>query len=222
MPLAPSESSKTRIVVQALLARSGRTFAQELGIDVAKNMPRELFKLLVFALLSATRISNKLAMRGTLALFEHGWTTAQDMAAATWRQRTDTLDRSGYARYDESRSRYLGETTALLIEHYGGDLRRLREEAHRDPGRERELLRQFKGIGDVGVDIFFREAQAAWNELYPFADHKALRAADRLELGRDAHTLGLLVPRQDFPRLVAALVRCDLENAYEEFVATST
>jgi hypothetical protein len=40
--------------------------------------------------------------------------------------------------------------------------------------RECKLLKEFKGIGDVGANIFCREAQIAWDELYPFADRKAL------------------------------------------------
>jgi hypothetical protein len=62
----------------------------------------------------------------------------------------------------------------------------------------------------VGVDIFFREVQGVWDELYPFADKLALRAAERHGLGKDAVALSKLVPRDDFPRLVSALVRDEL------------
>lgn len=50
------------------------------------------------------------------------------------------------------------------------------------PDRERELLTKFKGIGQVGDDIFFREVQVAWDELYPFANKKAIAAAKKLDL----------------------------------------
>lgn len=63
----------------------------------------------------------------------------------------------------------LGDTTTLLLERDGGDLRRLRQEVERDLGEERRLLKEVKGIGDVGVDIFFREAQREWVEVRPFA-----------------------------------------------------
>jgi hypothetical protein len=49
-----------------------------------------------------------------------------------------------------------------LLDRYRGDLRRLRAEAGQDPQRERQLLKVVKGLGEVGVDIFFREAQVAW------------------------------------------------------------
>jgi hypothetical protein len=136
------------------------------------------------------------------------------MATATWVQRVKVLNTHGYARYDEKTSRSLADTSALLLEKYGGDLRKLREAAKRDPTRERELLRECKGIGDVGVDIFFREAQVIWDEIYPFGDQRALRAARRLGLPVDAKSLARFVPRAQYVRLIAALVRVDLAKAH--------
>lgn len=208
-------------VVQTLLERHGRSFAAELGVDPAKNTPAPLFRLLCFALLASTRISADIAMRAAHTLADQGWTSAEKMAASTWRERTDTLNRSGYARYDESTSRMLGDTAALLVEQYGGDLRKLRERANYEPAAERKLLKQCKGIGDVGAAIFCREAQAAWDEWYPFADKLALRAADRLGLETDAQALARHVPREDFARLVAALVRCDFARDHEDIRATA-
>jgi hypothetical protein len=42
-------------------------------------------------------------------------------------------------------------------------------------------------MGDVGVDIFFREIQLAWDELDPFRDEKARRvdALVRADLAGD-------------------------------------
>jgi hypothetical protein len=109
----------------------------------------------------------------------------------------------------------LEDMASLALDRWGGDLRKLRDEAERDPGRERRLLKQFKGVGDVGVDIFFREVQVAWDELAPFADRRALKAAERLKLGKDAAALQKLVGEGDFPRLVAGLIRVELEDDYD-------
>ncbi|MFW6059315.1 MAG: hypothetical protein ACODAQ_03990 [Phycisphaeraceae bacterium] len=204
-----------RKVAQAVLATYGRTFAEELGISVDRNTPSELFKLLVAAMLFSTRISNRLATQAARALFKQGWTTPAKMAGATWRQRTDVLNRAGYARYDESTSRMLGDTADHLLRRYQGDLRRLRDEAERDPQRERELLKQCKGIGDVGADIFCREAQVAWTELRPFVDKKARQAAERLGLPTEPRALARLVRQDQVAALVAGLVRCDLAKDYE-------
>lgn len=207
-------------IADAVLERFGTTFAEELKLDPAADTPANLFGMLVFALLSSTRISHTLAIAGAHALRDAGWTTVQKMADSTWRERTDTLNAAGYARYDESTSRYLGDTCEHLLEAYGGDLRKLRDAAERDPSRERELIKGCKGVGDAGCDIFFREAQASWDELYPFADKRALEAARRLDLGDDPESLTRYADEPlRFARLVAGLVRCDLKDAYDELLS---
>jgi endonuclease III len=197
-------------IIDALLEHHGKTYAAELGIDLGKGTPSALFRWLCASILLSARISGDLALQAARALSAKGWRTADKMAAATWEQRTRTLNQAGYARYDESTSRMLGDTAQMLLDRYGGDLRKLREAAERDPAQERKLLKQCKGLGDVGVSIFFRETQLAWDELYPFADERALRTAERLGLEGDAKALAKGLPRQEFPRLVAALIRVGL------------
>ncbi|MFP4536763.1 MAG: hypothetical protein ACLFPA_00530 [Dichotomicrobium sp.] len=208
-------------VRETLLKRYGQTFAAELGIPVARNTPSPLFMLLCAALLYSARIRAEAATHALKALFAQGWTTPKKLAESTWEERVKVLNTHGYARYDESTARMLGETADFLLCEYDGDLRKLREEAGRKPSKERTRLKAFKGVGDVGVNIFFREVQLAWPELYPFADKAALSAAKRLGLGGSAAELAELVPREEFPRLVAALVRVHLAKAHEEFAAPS-
>ena len=200
---------------RALLDRHGRTFADELGIDVAKNTPAPLFRLLCAATLMSARISSRIAVDAARSLAKHGWRSPQKLAGSTWEQRVKALNEAGYARYQERTATMLGELTDHLLDRYGGDLRELRDEAGRDPRAERKLLKEFKGLGDVGVDIFFREVQVAWDELAPFADKRALDAARRLKLPKDATKLAGLVGDKDFPRLVAALVRVELDDDYD-------
>jgi hypothetical protein len=202
-------------IIDVLLERHQRTYAAELGIDLAQGTPSVLFRWLCAAILLSARIGAKQAMQAARALADQGWTTAEKMAGSTWEERTRTLNRAGYARYDESTSRMLGDTAGMLLERYGGDLRKLREAAGREPARERELLKQCKGLGDVGVSIFCREVQQVWDELYPFADERALAAAGRLGLESDAQALAQRVSKQEFPRLVAALIRVSLAKDFE-------
>lgn len=198
-----------------LLQRHGQTFAEELGFDLNRNTPSTLFRLLCFALLASARISHNIAVEAARTLSQQKWNTARTMAESTWRQRTDTLNRAGYARYDESTARMLGDTAERLLDEYRGDLRKVREVANRDAAAERKLLKQFKGVGDVGVDIFFREVQMVWEEVYPHADRRVLKAASKLGLGNDAKDLARLVDsRGDFTRLTAALVRIELAGGY--------
>lgn len=204
-----------KAIVQAALDRYGQTFSHEVGAKPEKNTPAELFQSLVVALLCSARISGRIAVTSAKALFDAGWTTPRKMADATWKQRVDVLNHAGYARYDESTSRMLGETCELLLSEYDGDLRKLREAADRDPAKIRKRLKAFKGIGDAGCDIFFREVQTAWPELYPHADRRVLAAAKKLDLGDDAATLKRRVDMEEFPRLAAALIRIDLDDAYD-------
>lgn len=204
--------------VAALLERHGRLFSAEAGVDLSRNSPSALFRWLCFSLLASARISADIAMRAAQALADEGWTTADKLADSTWRERTDVLNRAGYARYDESTSRMLGDTVALLLDEYGGDLRKLRAHAERDAEVERKLLMQCKGIGEVGADIFFREAQIVWDEHYPFADKVALRAAAKLDLGHNGKALAAHVDAGDYPRLVAALIRAELAGDHDEIL----
>jgi endonuclease III len=216
-----AKPSKDRIVA-TLLERHGRTYAEELGIRLERGTPSVLFRWLCAATLLSARIGAEAAMQATRALAKQGWTTAEKMAATSWEQRTRTLNEAGYARYDESSSRMLGDTAELLLDKYRGDLRQLRAAAERDPQRERTLLKECKGIGDVGADIFCREAQVAWDELFPFADRRALQAAGRLGLDDDAGRLAKRVSRKDYPRLLAALVRTGLAKDFDEVLEAAS
>ncbi|MEQ8897240.1 MAG: hypothetical protein RID23_09115 [Roseovarius sp.] len=205
----------TTATTDRLLQRHGRTFCDELGINIDRNTPSPLFRWLVASILFSSRISAANAVRAARALSDAGLTTPDKMASATWQDRVDILGANGYKRFDESYSRNLGDAADMLGETYQGDLRNLREAAHRNPDEMRHRLKAFKGLGDTGVDIFYREVQSAWPELHPFADHKALQAAEKLGLPKTAKGLAGRVSEADFPRLVAALVRTDLEKDYE-------
>jgi len=194
----------------ALLRRHGTTFAAELGVDPARNTPVPLFRWFCAALLMSAPISAKIALAAARALAEAGWTTAGKMADSRWKDRVKVLNGAGYGRYDERTARMLGEAAEMLRDRYGGDLRRLRARAGRDPQAERRLLKQFKGIGDVGADIFLREVQTAWDELHPFADGRVLKAAHEFGLPDTAEGLAGLAGQDDLPRLLAALIRADL------------
>ena len=203
-----------KAVAEELLNRHGRTFAEEIGIDVEAGTPAPLFQLLYASVLFSTRISAKIAASGTKALIEAGWTTPTKMQESTWRQRTDVLNRAGYARYDESTSRMLADMTDYLISTYDGDLRNLREAAHGKPEGVRARLKEFKGIGDAGADIFLREVQVAWTEFCPFVDKKAQKGADALGLNTDTASLKRYAgdDPHDIARLIAAMVRSSLEH----------
>ncbi len=71
-----------------------------------------------------------------------------------------------------------------------------------------------QGFGDVAVNIFCREAQEAWEELFPFADDRTLKLAAEHGLPDDAAKLAELVDndKHKFVRLLAALIRSNLRK----------
>jgi endonuclease III len=201
-----------RAVVDELLSRHGRTFAEDLEADVPADTAEAMFRLLVFATLASARIRTAAAVEASNALFAKGWTSPRALAETTWEQRVQVLNQNGYARYDESTARVLADSCHYLLDTYDGDVRELRDAAEHDIDRERELLLRIKGIGPVGADIFLREAQAGWDELIPFMDARTRKNARELGLPDDPRDLLDEVEREEFPRLVAAIVRSRLEH----------
>lgn len=206
----PSKSQ----IAQAVLDHHGQTFADELDIDFDQGSAA-LFRMLCAAILFSTRIQNELARSAARALADAGWTTPASLASASFADRVNVLNQSGYARYDESTASTLATTASQLVESYDGDLNNLREQANSDPRTERGALKRFKGLGDVGCDIFFREVQVTWPELFPFADKRALKTADRLGLEADAFGLCELVGSDRYPALVAGLVRTAIARDFD-------
>lgn len=209
-------SQEREETVRRVLEAFPRTYAEEAGVTV-RDKPQPLFQLMVFALLASARIRADVATAATKALWDAGWTTPEKMVGATWEQRTKVLNESGYARYDESTSRMLADSSQLVLDRWGGDLRKLRDEAGRDRDAERKLLQELKGIGPAGAGIFAREVQAVWSEQHPSVDDRALDVARRLDLGDTPDAVARLVPQADLPHLVDALVRIGLAKSYDDF-----
>lgn len=199
-------------VARVLLLEYGPSFAEEAGVRV-QDAPASLFQLLVLALLSSARIRRSIAAKAARGLFAAGLKTPRRMADATWRRRVQLLDEAGYAHYDERTSTQLYRASTRLLTEHGGDLRRLREETKGDPAALRAALNRFEGIGDVGVDIFFREVQLVWRELYPFVDERARCAATRLGLPRRRGALEALVGQAELPVLLDAALRATSRRA---------
>jgi hypothetical protein len=132
--VVPRHSDEAKQIVAALLAMHGRTYCDELAINIARYTPSVLFRWLCPTLLFSARINASVAIAAA----------ARKMAASTWEERTHVLNAAGHARYHESTSAKLGEASALLLDRC--DLRRLRERAGRDAEEEHRLIQEFKRI----------------------------------------------------------------------------
>ncbi|GLJ91765.1 endonuclease [Streptomyces poonensis] len=202
-------------VVRELTAAEGRTYAEEAGIRL-RDTPQPLYRLLVLSCLLSARIRSSTALAAARALFEAGFGSPRAMADATWQQRVDALGRGGYRRYDERTSTQLGDGARLVLDRWGGDLRRLRKEADGDVGELDRLLQKVPGIGPAGAAIFLREVQRVWPEPAPYLDGKALSGARRLGLPDDPRQLLKRAGDIEPAVLAAALVRAALDKQVVE------
>ena len=126
-------------------------------------------------------------------LFASGWTTPQRMREAPRSGVIRALGRGGYRRYDERTTTQLRDAAQLVIDRYGGDLRRLAEEANDDVRAAARLLQEVKGIGPTGASVFLREVQAVWPSIRPYLDDRARAGARRVGLPEDPELLAALV-----------------------------
>jgi hypothetical protein len=193
-------------VAAAVLARYGRTFAEEAGIRLTDE-PAPLFQLLVLAQLLSARIGAGVAVATAGELFAAGWTTPARLGGAGRGSVVSALGRGGYRRYDERTATLLREMATLVLNRYGGDLCGLAAAAGEDAGAAALLVQEVKGIGPTGAAVFLREVQAVWPWLGPYLDDRAREGARRVGLPDDADELARLVAGNDLARFAAGLVR---------------
>ncbi|MBX6357339.1 MAG: hypothetical protein IRZ05_15990 [Micromonosporaceae bacterium] len=210
-----------RRLARAVRSRMGRGFAEESGFRVIGN-PASLFQILYLSVLLASDRNYPRAVRTARMLRDRGWESAAAMAGSLHDERAALIRTAGRRRDADRLAATLGDLAQKIVDRYRGDLRRLRTEAKRDPGRERELLKKLPGVTDRAVDNFFQEVQVLWQEVAPFVDRRALAAARKLDLGRTVADLAGLAKARESERLAwlaGALVRVDVENRYDEIRA---
>ncbi|GAA4861114.1 hypothetical protein [Actinomycetospora straminea] len=222
-------TEEQKLTARAVLEREGRGFAEEIGLGRTDN-PASLFGLLVAAVLVAPRGEATGPARAAHEVTNR-WHTASDLAAANEQDVAKELGAAveGFDRdddRDDSASADAGTLVALassLSADWGGDLRTLRDEAGRDPARERELLTALPGVDDAVADVFLREVQVLWEEVSPFADTRALRAAATLGLGETAADLARYGSgAEKTGRLAGALARIEVEGSHDEVRRTTS
>jgi hypothetical protein len=205
----PTDGLANEAVAGMVLARHGRTYAEEAGIGLTDE-PVPLFRLLVLTQLLSARIGARVAVATAAELFTAGWTTPQALRNAERGSVVAALGRGGYHRYDERTATQLRDTASLVLTRYDGDLRALAAAAGEGTGRASALVQQVKGIGPTGAAVFLREVQAVWPWVRPYLDERARSGARRVGLPDDAGELAGLVGRDELARFAAGLVRVSL------------
>jgi endonuclease III len=204
-------------VVQRLLDVAGTTYAAEADVRIS-DKPMPLFQLLVLCMLASKPIDATIAMAAGHELFSDGLKTPKAVLNADRRTLIDAFGRAHYVRYDESSATRLTEMAQRVVDEYSGDLREISHRSSEDVHAAKRMLKNFKGIGDTGADIFMREVQDVWTWVRPYFDKRATRSAKALGLPTDPEKLSALAPRAN-ARLAAALVRASLDDGVRQQVA---
>jgi endonuclease III len=204
-------------LVRRLLKAAGTTYAEEAGIRI-NDKPMPLFQLLVLCMLASKPIDATTAMRAARELFTAGLCTPKTVLASDRRSMISAFGRAHYVRYDESSATRLTDIAERVRADYSSDLREIARRSQHNIRSATRMLKQFKGIGDTGADIYLREVQDVWTWARPYFDERATAAARALGLPTDPEKLGALAPRAN-ARLAAALVRSALDDEVRQQVA---
>lgn len=202
------DESKER--VKRLLKVAGTTYAAEAGVRI-DDKPMPLFQLLVLCMLASKPIDASIAMQAGRELFRAGLRTPKAVLTSDRPTMIKAFGRAHYVRYDESSATRLTDMARRVNDDYSGDLRGIASRSGHDVGAAARMLKQFKGIGDTGADIFLREVQDVWTWIRPYFDERVTAEAKQLGLPTDPKQLGSLAPRTN-ARLAAALMRASLDR----------
>ena len=173
-----------------------QSYSDELGLDLTK--PEDRFKWFLASILFAKRIAAETAKETYLYFEQEELTSPDAILQAGWDRLVEVLDSGGYTRYDFSTATNLLGIAKTLKEKYGS-LERLHAESS-SPRDLENRLREFKGVGPVGVNIFLRELRGIWEKAKPNPSSMAVVTAQKIGLDPE-----------DVERYESQLVRLNLE-----------
>jgi len=203
--------------IAELVDKLGRPYHELLGINLRSGKKEEIFKWFIASSLFGARISETIAMKTYKQFEKDGLLSPERIIARGWSRLVESLDRGGYVRYDFSTADDLLALSDLLMRSYGGDLNKLHNQA-KDSADLEAHLKEFRGVGDVTVNIFLRELRGVWKKADPLPGRHAILAARNLGLVKSARPAEALdelrrvwkakvVPRKTFVNFEVALSR---------------
>jgi len=221
----PKEEAKTspnraNPTIQKLITIYGVLPLEALGLPEPTQPTAPNILALVFnAMLTSARISHNIANESVKCLIEAGYHDLDTLEKSTWQERTEVLTKGGYTHYREKTATALGDLAKIVRENYDGDLNNILKAANSKPQKIRGLLKEIKGFGDVGVDIFVGSAQGVWPVLAPFIDGRNMETARKLGIGNDINSLWVDVGKDpvEMCKLSSALTTVRLEKKESEF-----
>lgn len=193
------------------------------------------FQNLIAACLLSKPISHKLGLRTIQTLLNppFGLRTLSDLDEAGYEGRRKVMWEAR-TQHKEKTAGQLGDVCEGIKELCGdksgedelSELQGVRDqikgmEAKEAADKVTDLLTQIKGIGPGVAAIFLRRVQGDWEEVFPYADDKSIKAAEEFGLisdGQGAQELKekLGGDRGQFVRLLDVLVGLTLEKALDK------
>ncbi|KAF7184231.1 hypothetical protein CNMCM7691_004917 [Aspergillus felis] len=232
---ARTNSTPMILKIDKLMAEYGDLPLTDVGIPSPnKPTPDTILSHILNALLSSAHISHHIARSALLNLMKHGYYDLKTLKASTWKERVALLDEAGYARYDFSTATELGKLATLVKNKYGNVPSRMLHSpqfsacfiraSRLDLARGRKLLKErlkeVKGIGPLGIEIFISTVQWVWPSLCPFLGSRDLQVAEQIGLGKDVNAIYELLDRnpEQMAKLSIALTKIRLEKHSQEFL----
>ncbi|KAI9713909.1 MAG: hypothetical protein M1820_000639 [Bogoriella megaspora] len=219
---SPQSPANLTTKVQSLLERFGNPPLSSMSLrEPDKPTAATVLAHILNAMLTSARISHELAAKSVKCLIEAGYHDLETLQKSSWQERTEVLTKGGYTRYREKTATGLGELAEFVSEKYSGDLNNLRKEANDDPDQIRSHVKEIKGLGDVGINIFCDTIQGLWPCLAPFIDPRSEKTAEQIGLGTDVEKIYEAVEKhpQKMAELAVALTTVRLEKKEKEFAS---
>ncbi|KAL3495292.1 hypothetical protein BJX62DRAFT_196515 [Aspergillus germanicus] len=183
--------------------------------------PDTIFAMLFEAMLKSKPMSHDLTDRAIHKLIDVGYHDIHKMGDATWEERAMVLKDGGYNRYREQGSTNLGALVEFVNDKYDGDLNNLIKKADYDRQKTKELVHEVRGLGDLGVELFFNNVQSVWPSIAPFVDSRSLQTAKEAGFGTDLDAIYADLEKDSVKmcKLANALSAARLERRVGDLVA---
>jgi hypothetical protein len=166
-------------MLKILLEWLGKTYSEELGINLKSGKSSEIFKWFVASLLFGARIGETIARKTYQAMVRHGYTKPEKILKADIWDLIKVMGEGGYVRYDGKTSNELQKVSKQLIEWYGGNLNNLHSKA-KDARDLEQQIQKFYSVGPVTCNIFLRELRGIWRKADPDFSPFVMLAAKKL------------------------------------------
>ncbi|KAJ5629513.1 hypothetical protein N7528_003170 [Penicillium herquei] len=213
---------------------TGTLFDKQDHLDAA---PDTVLAMVLDVMVKSRPISHDLSRKALAHMIEERYHHIDILSSTTWEERTKVLSEGGYNRYREQCATNLGTLANMVSKGYGmfpshlgmdvlpirliwiiadGDLNNLLHAAHGDREKVRELMKEIKGVGDLGVELFFNDVQSIWPSIAPFLDSRSLNTADDIGIGRDLDAIYGALGREPegMTRLANGLSKVRLEKKH--------